>query len=260
VGQTGKELPVLPNYSYVSLGTAYFVPIHGSASNFTTVGETIEKVILYDPLEDRIIAACRYHPAFRRYMYNLTADVLLLRLKVQIKDKARYFVKRETMVSPSSRQVWDCFHDRKSSNVEIRKSGSAAKTVNVSKYYTDIPAEESALLELPRDSLGRLWDRLEANPLSSMLFHGLTRLLVHHVELFLSEQEFAAFWDTHGKLPISKIQLRYIKQDGFPNSPFRDHACISADLAMLKKHKPAFAAYLRKQLPWVKMNPGKHSM
>jgi hypothetical protein len=61
-------------------------------------------------------------------------------------------------------------------------------------------------------------------------------------------------------VPISKIQLRYIKQDGLPNSPFRDHACISADLAMLKKHKNAFAAYLRQKLPCVRMNPGKHSM
>ncbi|MCH5377125.1 MAG: hypothetical protein JJ992_24440, partial [Planctomycetes bacterium] len=45
----GKEMYVIPNYSYVSMGTAYFVPIHGSASEYTTVGETIEKVILYDP-------------------------------------------------------------------------------------------------------------------------------------------------------------------------------------------------------------------
>src|SRR5262249_45113267 len=30
----GRELPVLPNYSYVALGTAFFVPIHGSASDF----------------------------------------------------------------------------------------------------------------------------------------------------------------------------------------------------------------------------------
>ena len=38
-----RELPVLPNYSYVSLGTSYFVPIHGSASKFSTIAETIEK-------------------------------------------------------------------------------------------------------------------------------------------------------------------------------------------------------------------------
>src|SRR5262249_48340443 len=50
----GKEFHVVPNFTYVSVGTAFFVPIHGSASRFSTVGETIEKVVLYDPARDRI--------------------------------------------------------------------------------------------------------------------------------------------------------------------------------------------------------------
>jgi hypothetical protein len=242
------------------VGTAYFVPIHGSANHFTTVGETIAKVILYDPVGDRIMTATRNDPAFGHYMYNLSADVLLLRLTVLVKEKSRYFMKAQELVNPSSGEVLDCFHDDQSSNVEIRKAGSSAQTVKVNKYYSELPAGAESSLEVPRDTLGRLWDRLEANPVSSVLFHGLTRLLVHHVELFLSEEEFARFWDTHAGLKIAKIQLRFIKRDGFPNSPFRAHACISADLAMLKKHKRAFAAYLKTTLPAVKMNPGKHSM
>src|SRR4029077_11255678 len=51
----GQELPVLPNYSYVTLGTAFFVPIHGSASQCSTIGDTIEKVVLYDPVRDRLV-------------------------------------------------------------------------------------------------------------------------------------------------------------------------------------------------------------
>jgi hypothetical protein len=45
LGRVGKELHVLPNYSYVSLGTAFFVPIHGSASEFSTLGDTIDRVL-----------------------------------------------------------------------------------------------------------------------------------------------------------------------------------------------------------------------
>src|SRR5208282_4650909 len=52
-----QELYVIPNYSYVCLGTAFFVPIHGSAADFTTVAETIVKALLYDPLSDRFILA-----------------------------------------------------------------------------------------------------------------------------------------------------------------------------------------------------------
>src|SRR5262249_44232220 len=42
----GQELHVLPNYSYVCLGTAFFVPIHGSAADYTTVAETFVRALL----------------------------------------------------------------------------------------------------------------------------------------------------------------------------------------------------------------------
>jgi hypothetical protein len=260
LGPAGKELPVLPNYSYVSLGTSYFIPIHGSASTYSTVAETIEQVLLYDPAKDKCVLARRGDPAFGHYLYNLAAEVLLLRVRLRIKEKSRYFVKHLHEPNPSSQQILDSFHDRKPSNVEVRKAGSAAEMVKISQYFTERAGGNGEALELPRDSLGRLWDRLEENPITSVLFHGVTRTLAYHVELFLSEQEFATFWETHRTLPILKIQLRYIRRDGFPNSPFREHDCISADLFLRKKHKEPFDAYLREKLPMVRMNPGKHSM
>ena len=260
LGITGKELHVLPNYSYVSLGTSYFIPIHGSASQYCTVGETIDQVLLYDPVEDRFLAPTRQDPAFGHYMYNLSADVLLLRLSLRVKEKSRYLVKVLKLVNPSSQEVVRFFHDAKASNVEVRKSGASSDEVKVYQYYTESPAGDSDTLELPRDTLGSLWDRLEANPIASFLFHALTRWLAHHVELFLPEDDFARFWETHRTLPLSKIQLRYIKQDGFPNSPFRRHDCVSADLFMLKKHKEAFETYVKRTFRAAQFNPGKHSM
>jgi hypothetical protein len=252
----GKEFHVVPNFTYVSVGTAFFVPIHGSASRFSTVGETIEKVVLYDPVADRFIAARRSDPDFVQYLYDLRADVLLLRLTLRVKEKSSYYLRRQELIQPSSQQVLDLFRDREASNVELRKAAAGSGTVQVCKYYADT-AEG---LEVPRDRLGSLWDRLEENPLTRVLFHGLTRRLAHHVELFLSEAEFAVFWDTHAALPIKKIQLRFIRQDGMPNSPFRKQDCISADLFMLKKHRRAFEDYLHQNFGAVRMNPGKHSM
>src|SRR5262249_29141458 len=132
-------------------------------------------------------------------------------------------------------------------------------TVQVYQYFTENGHGADAAQKLPRDALGRLWDRLEENPVSSFLFHRLTRWLAYHTELFLSEQEFARFWETHGALPIRKIQLRFIRRDGWPHSPFRDHDCISADLFLLRKDRRQFELYLRQTLPTVQMNPGKHS-
>ena len=259
LGKEGKELPVIPNYSYVSMGTAYFIPIHGSASSYSTIGETIEKVLLYDPAIDRFLAATRKDVAFGHYMYNLSADVLLLRLTVRVKEKSRYFIKVRQLLNPSSQELLSFFHDEKASNVEIRKAKANSPEVKISQYYTENTEGDTAALELPRDRLGSLWDRLEANPITSVLFHGLIRRLAHHVELFLSEKEFTIFWDTHRTLPLSKIQLRYIKRDGMPHSAFQQHDCVSADLFMLKKHKNAFETYLRETLPLAGFNPGKHS-
>jgi hypothetical protein len=256
----GQELHVLPNYSYVSLGTAFFIPIHGSASKFTTVAETIERVTLYDPVKDRILAARRDEPVFARYLYNLDSSVLLLRLRLQTKEKSRYYVKRLEQANPTSQEILDYFHDNRPSNVEIRKAGSAAQTITVTQYFTKPPEGEGTAQELPRDAIGRLWDRLEENPITSVLFHALTRWLAYHVELFLSAQEFAKFWDAHRSLRILKIQLRYVRSDGFSNSPFRDHDCIAADLFMRKRHRKMFVAYLNESLPSVAMNPGKQTM
>jgi hypothetical protein len=60
-------------------------------------------------------------------------------------------------------------------------------------------------------------------------------------------------------LPLRKIQLRYIRRDGFPHSPFRDHDCVSADMFMFRKHREQFEAYLKKTFSVVRANPGKHS-
>jgi hypothetical protein len=257
--EQGKELHVIPNYTYVSMGTAYFIPIHGSACDNSTIGETIQKVLLYDPINERFIAATRKNPTFGHYMYNLAADVLLLRLTVRAREKTRYYVKILEQSNPSSKDLLRFFQGEKPSNVEIRKAKASSDKVKVSLYYAEDGERDTVARELPRDALGRLWDRLESNPITSFLFHGLVRWLAHHVELFLSESDFAIFWDTHRALPLSKIQLRYIKRDGLPHSPFREHDCVSADLFMLKKHKKAFEAYLRETLPGVAMNPGKHS-
>jgi hypothetical protein len=255
----GQELYVIPNYSYVCLGTAYFVPIHGSAADFSTVAETITRAILYDPVRDRLLVTSRAESAFRHHLYNLDAEVLLLRLWVRVKPRSRYFIRREELEAPASGELLEALRDTRATNVEIRKSSAAGTRVRVCKYYNDPGAASSAVLELPRDALGRLWDRLEENPVTSFLMHALTRHFAWHVELFFTEEEFARFWADHRDLPLRKIQLRYIHRDGFPNSPFREHDCVSADMFMLRRHRRKFEDYLKRTFAVVRSNPGKHS-
>jgi hypothetical protein len=255
----GKELYVVPNYSYVSIGTSFFVPIHGSASDFCTLAETIDRVLLYDPVEDRLVRAGRSSPAFGHYLYNLSRDVLLLRLSLRVKDKSVYYRKQTRVAAPTSEQIIALLTDPRPSNVEIRKAQSGQDTIDVYQYYNEPQPGDAEALAFPRDELGKLWDRLESNRLTAAMFHGLVRRLAHHVELFIPLEEFGVFWSTHAALPIRKIQLRYIKRDGCLHSPFAKHDCISADLFMLKKHKQAFEQYVKTTFRGVSHNPGKHS-
>jgi hypothetical protein len=255
----GLELPVVPNYSYVCLGTSFFVPIHGSAADFSTVADTISRVVVYDPVRDTLSALNRDGAAFQDHVYNLQAEVLLVRLYLRVKPKSRYYVHRQTLRNPGSGELLRALRDGQATNVEIRKSRASSDTVTVYKYYKDPGETPSPVLELPRDALGRLWDRLEENPVTSFLMHALTRHFAWHVELFFTAEEFATFWDSHRALPLRKLQLRYIRRDGLPHSPFRDHDCVSVDLFMLRRNRRRFEAYLKKTFPVIRTNPGKHS-
>jgi hypothetical protein len=261
-----QELYVVPNYSYVCLGTAFFVPIHGSAADYSTVGETIIEAVFYDPTSDRVIRARRNDATFRKLLFNLQSDWIVLQLCLIVKPRSPYFARVQTLEAASADDILLALTDPQASNVEIRKAQAAASEVTLSQYY-DRPVESSAgkdqavpdLLELPRDRLGRVWDRLEENPISSFLMHALVRHFAWHVELFFTEDEFRIFWNTHSSQPLRKIQLRRIRRDGFPNSPFRDSNFISADLFFWRRDRAAFEAYVKQSFPSVRSNPGKHS-
>jgi hypothetical protein len=256
---SNQELYVVPNYSYVCLGTAFFVPIHGSAVDFCTVADTICRVVLYDPESDRIISATRDDPAFIEHVYNLESRVVVLRLRLLARPKSSYFVHHETLENPSAGDLLGALRDRGATNVEIRQAHAASAKVTVSKYFKEPGEISAAALELPRDALGRLWDRLEENPLTSYLMHAVGRHVVWHTELFFDERDFAVFWRTHDQLPLRKLQLRYICRDGMTHSPFRDEDCVSVDLFMFRRHRFRFQEYLKTTLPAVRTNPGKHS-
>ena len=67
------------------------------------------------------------------------------------------------------------------------------------------------------------------------------------------------FWRTHHQLPLRKLQLRYIRRDGLPHSPFRDDDRVSIDLFMFRRHRFRFQDYLKNTFTTVRTNPGKHS-
>lgn len=259
LAEANQELPVVPNYSYVCLGTALFIPIHGSASDVTTVADTILQVLLFDPCKERFLLARCDHLLFRDTAYNLASNLILLRLWIRVNPRTPYFLQQKTHESADGPMLLDSLRDSAAANVEIRKSRASGTSVVVSKFYKATDGASTGCVKIPRDKLGQLWDRLEENPITSFLMHAFARTMIWHVELFLTADEFATFWETHQALPLRKIQLRYIRRDGLPHSPFCEHDCVSVDLFLFRWNRTAFEAYLKKIFPTIRTNPGKHS-
>lgn len=255
-----REFPVIPNYSWIALGTTFFVPVHGSGSEVSTLGDAIDEVLLFDGRSEQLIRARRGQPEFDDAMYAPHPWRLLLRLRLRTIPQARYSVRNTTLIDANADQILDAFDDPEASHVEVRKNQAAGRETQVRHYFVNADPDQEGLLDAPRDAIGRVWDRLEETPGVSFLFHWFVRRFAWHVELFLTEAEFRTFWDHHATLPVSKIQVRRLLRDGMPHSACRDHDCYSADLFMTRGTRDVFCAFVAQHLPDVRCNPGKQSL
>ncbi len=255
-----REFLVVPNYTWISMGTLFFVPVHGSGSRVSTLGDTIEDVLLYDCEKERFVAARRGEATFREWMYHPAQHRLLLRLTLRVQPKSRYLARRSTLENPSAEAVQELFADPEASHVEIRRNRASSTAIDVCRYYVDTGVPRPGSMEIPRDSIGRIWDRLEETPVVSALFHWLVRTFAFHVELFLRRDEFLVFWNHLPTLPVAKIQLRRMLKDGLPHSACAVEDCISADLFMARRNRDVFCEFVTTCLPHVRSNPGKQSL
>ena len=256
----GCEFLVLPNYSYVSLGTVFMVPVHGSGCEVSTLGETIVKALVYDPATDRIVRVRRGDSQFDRWMYNPESGVVVLRLWFRVRPRFRYFRQQRTLAAPSAAELWNAFRDPDASHIEARKQRAADRHVSLYRYRLDADGLGGQAEELPRDTIGRVWDRIERNRIAATLFHAFVRNFGFHVELFLNEAEFARFWEHHRGLPLAKMQFRLARRDGLTHSPCGDCDRMSIDLFMSRRRSARFLAFVKEHLPHARFNRGKHSM
>ena len=256
--QHGRTLPVVPNFSWISIGTAFFVPVHGSGQRISTLGAAIESALLYDADERRFLRVRRGEQLFRELMYDRSRPVVLLRLKLRTTPLMSYTCREERLESPSADQLLEAFADPLAANIEIRKARAADSDVMIRRF--DAHSIQVSGNSLPRDRLGSLWDRIEETPLVGRLFHWFVRRFAFHVELLMTAAEFRVFWQQHSTLPLSKIQLRRMLRDGIEHSACRDQDCICADLFMLRGKRHVFTRFIAEYLPGVRTNPGKQSL
>ncbi|HCP11546.1 MAG TPA: hypothetical protein DIT89_04365 [Planctomycetaceae bacterium] len=256
--KVGRSLPVVPNFSWISMGTAFFVPVHGSGCRVSTLGQTVVRALVYDAAENRLLRLHRRDSEFRRMMYDRSRPLLLLRMTLQTQQPLKYSVREETLQNPTAEKLLQAFADPEAANVELRKARAVDREVIVRRFDAE-PAITGAG-DLPRDRLGSLWDRIEETPLVGTLFHWFVRTFAFHVELLMTPDEFRIFWKHHTRLPLAKIQLRRMLRDGIENSACCNFDCICADLFMLRGKRHVFTEFITEHLPTVRTNPGKQSL
>lgn len=260
---TDREFCVVPNYSFIAMGTLFFVPIHGSGSRVSTMGETIENVLLYHCETGEFVSARRGSSVFQDAMYHRSSPWIALRLTLRTQTRQNLKVETKILEDPSSAELCDQLRNPEASHVEIRKTRAADSKVTVRAYYSgeqaDSGSAQRTTTDLPRDQIGRLWDRIEQTPVLSTLFHWYVRTCAFHTELLLTAQEFEVFWAHHRSLPVSKIQIRQMNQDGMLHSPCRSENLVSVDLFMSRRNHDVFCRFISDYLPNARHNPGKQS-
>lgn len=260
---TAREFCVVPNYSFIAMGTLFFVPIHGSGSRVSTMGETIDKVLLFHTESHDFVVAHRGSRVFQDAMYDRNSGWIALRLSLRTQQKQTLRVESFVLQKPSAQELRSCLQHPAASHVEIRKAKASQDSVNVRSYFSGDPGDTLStsrqITDVPRDQIGRLWDRIEQTPVLSRLFHWYVRTQAFHTELFLTDEEFDVFWKHHGTLPLSKIQIRKMHRDGMQHSPCRDKDLVSVDLFMSRSNHDVFCRFIKDQLPDAQHNPGKQS-
>ncbi|MCH5377126.1 MAG: hypothetical protein JJ992_24445, partial [Planctomycetes bacterium] len=119
--------------------------------------------------QDRILCAKRDDDAFRKFIYNQDCNVVLLRLYLRFKDKSRYYLEKETLTNPDSEKILSVFQQPGASNVEIRKSKASSDEVDLYTYFAADSVDNKEMMEFPRDNIGKIWDKIEGNPVSAWL-------------------------------------------------------------------------------------------
>ncbi len=254
-----EQLLVVPNFTWVSAGTAFFVPIHGSASSVSTLGQSIESVLLFDGDSRRFVRARRGDGLFESLMYRQERLLVLLRAEFRTESRCTYRKQTETRKTPPAEEIWRLFFQSEFSHMELRKKHSKSTTVDIC-CFQPASTEDQETIDVPRDQIGQLWDRIEETPVVSWLFHELVKRYAFHVELFLDQAEFEEFWRHHEELPLLKIQLRRVNKDGMRHSPVCNEDRISADLFMKKDDRNVFCSFVDQHIPNVRWNPGKQSL
>ena len=248
---------------YVCLGTAFFVPIHGSAADYSTIAETIARV-LYDPRTDRIISVASDEPEFRACVYNLEADVLVLQaLSAREAEIALILMHSwKSWPTPAApRLLARRCAILNAANVEIRKArrqrgdGHPQQVLPRSRRHPGAGAWIATRWVGPT-----VGDRLEENCVTSFLMPRLGTASRLARRVFFTAEEFATFWATHQALAV--------EEDPGALHPSRRPAEFAVPRPRLHIGGPVHAPplsgtnskrYLANTFTVIRSNPGKHS-
>ena len=234
-----RTLALLPNYSYVTLGAALAVPLHGMNAKCPTMAAVVERMSLIDLRTGRL-RQLQTQAEVAQWMHLEPDTVLYLSADVRTEPITRFVLRKTTL---SARRCGECAYEslsralraRQDKRIEVRCTSPPRFCLDGIRFVAyEYDEDPGSKMEVPRNFVGKLWD-----------FHGLIRLgrlmidlrLIQSCEFFIDEEVFVPFMRRLDKLCfmdsrslVGKILVRYC---GVNNIPTHKQDVFCLDFAFL---------------------------
>lgn len=247
----GKWLANYPNYHFISVGACIATPVHGSNLAFPFIADLVESVRVYDRNRDRVLSVGPNDELFHRLIFSpeTLRGSVILSAELRITDRQKYVLNSRSV--PVENLKFDFTDGRilgqsndvnqescQHSEVRINAPSSSHATIQSYRQVSD-PSEcekrgDNELLSIKADSIGRKWNLLQSNAVTSACTSSIARGFLNF-EWFFSPEDFETFWKAlhvgKSRPGFYKLLIRYNRVNQHLSTPF--HGTISIDITVL---------------------------
>ena len=202
-----------PNYHYITAGACILCPVHGSSIQYPFMADLVQSFRYYDRRKDEIIELSRNDKEFDTITFNrdLINQIVVLTMDLRISNRVRYRLETEKLGinELDFAQLFDSLdHDK---HLEVRVNSLRNPHAYVQTYssidYANESSERKGLQAIKADAIGRKWNLMRRNFLTSVMTQVISRPYVNF-EWFFTREEFKRFWD---EVVAQKQTYRFFK-------------------------------------------------
>ena len=202
-----------PNYHYITAGACILCPVHGSSIQYPFIADLVQSFRYYDRRKDEVLELSRNDKEFDAITFNsdLLNQIVVLSVDLSISNRVRYRLQTEKadINQLDFVKLFESLdHDK---HLEVRvnslRNGRAYIQTYSSIDYTNASVERKGLQAIKADSIGRKWNLMRRNFVTSIMTQVFSRPYVNF-EWFFDREEFKRFWE---EIVAQKQTYRFFK-------------------------------------------------